>query len=178
MQYLPFDATKLDPLARELARRLFSWKPDWAKYAQIAQAYENQPWEFYLVVPNHVRDEERSLQIYTDQGEVTLGFSDWHSHFVVEGEQEATVKGAIDAIERVVSDQVFILSAKGPGRRWQVSLESELTEESLLSLLTEPGLEGKLRLISFTGSLDDEINLKEVQREGAGIFLKRRGRAV
>ncbi|HWR51221.1 MAG TPA: hypothetical protein VN428_08950 [Bryobacteraceae bacterium] len=109
------DRASLDELSLSFADRLFRDFGAWEEYAELLTDDEGLPTgAFRLSVPQPRRD--RSLDVRTDEGEITVSFGFWHAHFgsyMGISDQEA-VALALEEIHSILEERSVVrVSFKG-----------------------------------------------------------------
>jgi hypothetical protein len=109
------DRASLDQLSLSFADCLFRIYGDWEEYAELLTDDKGLPTgAFRVSVPQP--HGERSLEVRTDEGEITVGFGYWHAHFgsyLGISDQEA-IALAIEEIDSILAERSVVrVSFKG-----------------------------------------------------------------
>ena len=108
-----FDEDLLDEMSTNFAAALFGCRPEWRAFAKMGQA-EGEPESWLeLHVPSPAGE---TLIVTTDDGEVTVAFGGYHEHFTWPALQDETHGDPIDFIDAIVTEQIYVASARDSSR--------------------------------------------------------------
>jgi hypothetical protein len=102
----------LDPFSAATAEEIFSAFPEWRPLARIQEADDGTASLVIEVVPPVDANVEHGLIIDTSNGEVTVGFDHYHSHFdrwSGDGEHFGT-RIALEFVRQILEERVSIVS--------------------------------------------------------------------
>jgi hypothetical protein len=94
------------------AEELFAAFPEWRALARNEQAEDGSSYLVIDVKPPPEADVEHGLVIETSNGEITVGFDCYHSHFdqwIGDGEHFGTA-AALEFVKQIVSERVSVVS--------------------------------------------------------------------
>ncbi len=103
----------LDSLSRELARRLLQRYPEWHRFVEIEGPDDGQESTVLLKVPQPETDQ--FLWIDTADGEISIGFANWHTHaglWLEDGDEESessAVECALRLITQIIDELVVVV---------------------------------------------------------------------
>ncbi len=109
------DRTSLDELSLPFADNLFRDFSDWEEHAKLLTDADGLPIGAFCVSIPQPRG-ERTLDIRTDEGEITVSFGFWHAHYgsYLGISDEEAVSEALEDIHGIVEDRrVVRISYKG-----------------------------------------------------------------
>jgi len=163
---LPYDESKVNLSSKRLARRLFEWRPEWKQFAQMTAPEASDDWQILVEIPSPLGDPDRAITIFLDDGDVvSIGFSYWHEHlefFDTDDEVHSELRRLLLGI---LSDQLVLCLEGDLAGQWCSSLVSVSDTASILDMITAPDSSGKVRLISFNGTTDDDLDVAELHEE-------------
>jgi hypothetical protein len=134
----------LSQLSRVFCDQLFAAYPEWRPYCR---PWTDDPGAVVIEVPSPVPG--RSLFCDTIDGEVTIGYDHWHTHFgsYPDLSAEEAVAEALEWIRNILDEKTLIQVDYREGT-WEGSSSIEPGSDIALS----PGV--KTQILSWTGRLD------------------------
>src|SRR5579884_1741602 len=125
----------------------------------------DRPEQFELIVeaPSPTGDPNRTLVVWMEDGEPSLGFGDWHTHAGLFGEiRGAGCDGLLATARAIYSDQ-FVLCYQVCGEDDEHCGVIDLRDpDALADELTSKGASGALDLRSWGGSADGRVTLNSL----------------
>jgi hypothetical protein len=118
------DRASLDELSRSFAYRLFSDFGEWEGRAELLMDDQRQPiGAFCLSIPQP--HGERTLEIRTDEGEITLSFGFWHAHYgsYLGISDEEAISEALSATHGILEERCVVVVSYKNGAWAGSSLE-------------------------------------------------------
>ncbi|HWN82430.1 MAG TPA: hypothetical protein VNM87_10070, partial [Candidatus Udaeobacter sp.] len=117
-------------------------------------------------VPAASGDRRAKLVIWLNNGyEPSVGFGGWHTHGGFWGDTEDIARSAlIDLIEDILAERYVLCEDIGGKEDGWAELLDMSEEDVLLERLTRPKTPGRVRLRSWTGQLDREVSLEDLER--------------
>lgn len=156
---VPLDKGKLEPSALEFSEALFTWIPQWRELGLMYQDEGAEAWEFWLKVPGEGDGDQCELLLKTDTGEITVSFSNWHSHYEAAPGESPKFAPVLEEIRKIITDEAIVVWLSGPNNAWSARLVEEIDENFLTELVTDPKWQGSIHVVSFSGSKDDEFSI-------------------
>jgi hypothetical protein len=114
------DLDLLNEHSRRFAEALLREFPEWAPYLRLADGRE-APGTLVVEVPPPPPG-TGPLWIDTGNGEITVAFADWHSHYgsLTGADDEQATRDALDAIHEIIDERLLSVAAM-EGGRWRRS---------------------------------------------------------
>jgi hypothetical protein len=122
------DRASLDELSRNFADRLFSDFGAWEERAELLMDAQGLPTGAFRLSISQPRG-ERSLDVRTDEGEITVSFGFWHGHYgsyLGISDQEAIAE-AVEDIQGILQDRL-VVKASYKGGAWSGSSLQDASE--------------------------------------------------
>lgn len=132
-------------LANVLARH-----PTWNELVHRVPSAQPATWTTMIDVPSPTGDPERTVAIWLEDGDPSIGFGSWHTH-------AESMAAFWDCLEAILGDQLVL--ARDIGGQFD-SFEDLLDlrgEDAALERLTNQYAAPRIRLRSFTGARDREL---------------------
>lgn len=126
----------------------------------------DRPDEFDVLiqVPSPTGDPQRTLVIWMDDGEPSLGFGSWHTHASLLGDREgAGCERIIDTAAAILADQFVLCYDVGGADDAYCGVLDLRDEEALAGEITSKYSPGKVDLRSRGGSADRRVGLGDVK---------------
>lgn len=163
------DLNRIPAAARAFAKDLFARFPELRRFGAIERADERTSWRLTLRVPAPSGDPGSNLIIWAGGGEeASVAFGGWHTHESVWGAEHGpggARRALLDLIGGILEDRLAIcedIGGIGDGLGTLVDLSQR---DALLEELTSKYSPGRGRLRSWSGRLDRELGLEDLQRE-------------
>jgi hypothetical protein len=147
----------MDTFSIETANELFSVFPQWRQLARSEQAEDGTSYLVVEVSPPPEANVEHGLRIDASNGEVTVGFDCYHSHFdslVGDGEHFGT-KAALEFIKQLLSDRVAVISWWSD-EKWRGSGQLEAGSPPAIPSWTTATDINRIRVRSWNGLLNSD----------------------
>jgi hypothetical protein len=141
------------------AEELFAEFPEWRALARTETATDGEEYLVIEVAPPQQAKVEHGLVIDTSNGEVTVGFDSYHSHFddwVGDGEHFGTT-AAIEFIKQIISERTAVVSW-WQGTQWRGSAQLEAGAKSAVPGWATEGQYDRVRIRSWLGSLNADTD--------------------
>lgn len=102
----------MDDFSGATAEQIFAAFPEWRTLARIEQADDGTSFLVIMVSPSPAAQVEHGLFISTANGEVTVGFDHYHSHFdewVGDGDHFG-VQAALEFVKQILDERIAVVS--------------------------------------------------------------------
>lgn len=115
------DLGLLNERSRRFAQALLREFPGWEPYLQLASHDGAAPGTLVVEVPPPPPG-TGPLWIDTGNGEITVAFADWHSHYGswMDADEEEAARDALDTIRDIIDERLLSVAALD-GERWRGS---------------------------------------------------------
>jgi hypothetical protein len=122
------DRASLDELSRNFADRLFSDFGDWDERAELLMDAQGLPTGAFRLSVSQPHG-ERSLDVRTDEGEITVSFGIWHAHYgsYLGISDQKAVTEAVEDIQGILQDRLVVMVSHKDGA-WSGSSLQEASE--------------------------------------------------
>jgi len=163
------DETRITSESRLFAVDLFARFPELRRHSAMERIEGEETWILVVTVPAASGDPRSDLSIWVDGGDdPSVMFGDWHTHENVWGaglEDGAERTALLDLIAGILADR-FVMCEEVGGAGDGFGTILDLSEhDALLEELTSPGSPGRARLRSWSGRLDREVALEDLERD-------------
>ncbi len=161
------DESRITGEARRFASDLFARFPELRQNAAMEQ-HGNGAWTLVVTVPALSGDPRSELVIWVEGGDdPSVAFGAWHTHENVWGgglEAGLERRPLLDLIEGILADRWVICEDVGGVGDGSATILDLLERDALLEELTSKYSPGRARLRSWSGQLDREVSLEDLER--------------
>ena len=166
------DEGRITTEARLFGADLFARSPELRRHAAMERRHGRDAWTLVVRVPAPSGDPRSELVVWVDGGDdPSVAFGGWHTHENVWGaglDDRAGRAALLDLIDGILADRfVACEDVGGVGDGFATILDSS-EEDGLLDLLTSRYSPERVRLRSWTGRLDREVTLDDLERGEPG----------
>lgn len=164
------DEGRITSESRRFAAELFARFPDLRRYAAMERVQGQESWTLVVMVPAPSGDHQAEMVIWVEGGDdPSVGFGNWHTHENVWGAdtKEGGERAALlDLIEGIMADRFVICEdVGGVGDKIATILDLS-ADDALLEEITSKYCPGRVRLRSWSGRLDREVSLDDLNLDG------------
>jgi len=161
------DESRITNESRSFAADLFARFPELRRHAAMERQRGHQTWALVVTVPALSGDSRSELVVWDDGGDdPSVAFGGWHTHENVwgAGGEDGSERGALlDLIGGILADRLVICEdVGGIGDRTATILDMS-DHDNLLEELTSKHSPGRVRLRSWSGRLDREVGLEDLE---------------
>jgi hypothetical protein len=154
--------------SRSFADDLFARFPELRQHAAMERQQDHETWRLVVTVAAPSGDPRSDLVVWVDGGDdPSVAFGGWHTHENVWGaglEDGTERRALLDLIAGILADRFVICEdVGGVGDRTATILDMS-DHDSLLEELTSKYSPGRARLRSWSGRLDREVGLEDLER--------------
>jgi hypothetical protein len=161
------DESRITSESRSFATDLFTRFPELRPHAAMERQRGHESWSLVVTVPAPSGDPRSELVVWVDGGDdPSVAFGGWHTHENVWG------AGAVDRSERealleliagILADRFVICEDVGGIGDGAATILDMSDHDSLLEELTGKYSPGRVRLRSWSGRLDREVGLEDLE---------------
>ena len=147
----------MDTFSTEVSKELFSQFPQWREFARSETADDGTEYLVIEVPAPADSGADYGLTIDTANGEVTVGFDNYHSHFdslVGDGEHFGT-KAALAFVRQILAERVGIVSW-WCNETWRGSAQIEAGTSPTVPTWTTASDINRVRVRSWHGALNHD----------------------
>jgi hypothetical protein len=157
LETAPFDEALACEESRRFARALFERFPWMRALAQLERPVGSECWGLLVIAPAPSGDERATVVVWDDCGDdPSLGFGAWHTH-----DEPETL---IDLLSGIFANR-YVTSEELGGAPHPFDELLDLDDENaLLDELTAKYSTGRVRLRSWSGALDREWTIADLER--------------
>ncbi len=163
-----FDDTRITSESRSFAADLFARFPELRHQAAMERIPGGDRWTLVLKVSAPSGDPRSELVVWVDRGDdPSVAFGDWHTHENVWGagtEDGAEREALLDLIEGIFADRFVICEDLGGVGDGSATILDMAERDALLDELTSKYSPGRARLRSWSGRMDREVGLEDLDR--------------
>ena len=100
-----------------------------------------------------------------EDGEPSVEFGDWHTHATVWGADRPgqECSAIIDLIQAILADEFVLIEDVGGEHSGPTSVLDRRNKDDVLDELTSKWSPGRVRMKSWTGAVDKEVGLEDLQ---------------
>lgn len=162
------DENRLTAESRVFAGELFARFPGFRRHATMEQLHDQESWTLVVSVRAPSGDPRSELVVWVDGGDdPSVAFGGWHTHENVWGAGLANgaERGALlDLIAGILADRFVICEDVGGVGDGTAAILDLSQQDALLEELTSRYSPGRARLRSWSGGLDREVGLEDLER--------------
>ncbi len=162
------DESRITSESRRFAADLFARFPDLRPHASMERQQGEEVWTVVVEVPAPSGDPRSRLVVWMNGDEPSVTFGDWHTHegFQGGGSREGSARAALlDLIAGIFADRMVLCEGVAGASDGHITLLDLEWQDALLEELTSKYSPGRARLRSWTGRLDREIGLADLEEE-------------
>jgi hypothetical protein len=163
------DEKRITDESRRFAADLFARFPGLRQHAAMERQPGLDAWTLVVTVPAPSGDPRSELVIWVDGGDdPSVAFGGWHTHENVwgAGTEDGAERGALlDLIAGILMDRYVICEYIGGVGDGSATILDLSTQDALLEELTDKYSPGRARLRSWSGRLDREVGLEDLDRD-------------
>lgn len=169
-EVVELDEARITSEARSFAADLFARFPELRRQAAMERVPGRDRWTLVVKVPAASGDPRSELVVWVDGGDdPSVAFDGWHTHENVwsAGSEDGEAREALlDLIAGVFSDRFVICEEVGCVGHESVTLLDMSQPDALLDELTSSHSSGRARLRSWSGRLDREVGIEDLEING------------
>jgi len=156
---------ELTEQSEQFSTRLFARIPWLRTHARPDPRTSESPHDLFIQVASPTGDDRRLLTIWMQDGEPSIGFGDWHTHATVWGADKPgqECSAIIDLVQAILEDDFVLIEDVGGEYSGHVGVLDRRNEDDLLDELTSKWSPGRVRMKSWTGSVDKEGGLDDLE---------------
>jgi hypothetical protein len=157
LETAPFDEALACEESRHFAHKLFDRFPWLRGHAQLERRVGSEHWGLLVIASAPSGDHRADVVVWDDGGDdPTVEFGAWHMH--------AEHQVLLDLLASIFSDRYVTSEELGREPLAFDALLDLADEDALLDQLTEPDSTGRVRLRSWSGALDREWTIADLER--------------
>jgi hypothetical protein len=163
----PFDEALQTERSLAFAKSLFARFPWMREHAKVERTVGSTSWGLVIVAPAPSGDTRSTVVVWDDAGDdPSIGFGAWHAHeqLMSCASVDAGRIELLDTLAGVFADRYVLLEELGGEPRPFDALIDLANENALLDELTEKYSTGRVRLRSWSGALDREWTIADLER--------------
>ena len=161
------DESRITGESRRFAADLFARLPELRQHAAMERQHDHDTWTLVVTVPAASGDSRSELVIWVEGGDdPSVAFGGWHTHENVwgAGTQDGAERGALlDLIAGILADRFVTCEDVGGVGDGTVTILDLSAHDALLEELTSKYSPGRARLRSWSGRLDREVGLEDLE---------------
>ena len=161
------DESRITGESRRFAADLFARFPELRQHAAMERQQNHDTWTLVVTVPAPSGDPRSELVIWVDGGDgPSARFGGWHTHENVWGagtEEGAERRALLDLIAGILADRFVICEDVGGVGDGTATILDLSAHDALLEELTSKYSPGRARLRSWSGRLDREVGLEDLE---------------
>jgi hypothetical protein len=162
------DESRITNESRSFAADLFARFPELRRHAAMERQRGHESWTLVVTVPAPSGDPRSELIVWVDGGDdPSVAFGGWHTHENVwgAGVEDGSERGALlNLIAGILADRFVICEDVGGIGDGTATILDMSDHDSLLEELTSKHSPGRARLRSWSGRLDREVSLEDLER--------------
>ena len=163
------DESRITTDSRLFAADLFARFPELRQYAAMERQQGEGPWTLVVKVPAPSRDPRSELVVWVDGvDDPSVAFGAWHTHENVWGAgrpDEAGRPALLDLIAGIFADRFVIGEDVGGIGDGTATILDLADDDALLEELASTYSPGRVRIRSWSGTLDREVGLEDLGNE-------------
>jgi hypothetical protein len=161
------DESRITGESRRFAADLFARFPDLRRHAGMERQQDHDTWTLVVTVPAPSGDPRSELVIWVDGGDdPSVAFGGWHTHENVWSAGTgagAERRALLDLIAGILADRFVICEDVGGVGDGTATILDLSVHDALLEELTSKYSPGRARLRSWSGRLDREVGLEDLE---------------
>lgn len=167
-QKAELDESRITGESRRFAADLFARFPELRQHAAMERQQHHGPWTLVVAVPAPSGDPRSELVIWVEGGDdPSVAFGGWHTHEDVWGTVDGAERGALlDLIAGILADRFVLCEDVGGVGNGTATLLDLSARDALLEELTSEYAPARARLRSWSGRLDREVSLEDLEGRG------------
>ena len=156
---------KLSDQSKRFAAQLFAGVPWLADHATFDSRASQPPHDLLVQLRSPTGDDGRMLTIWMEDGEPSVEFGAWHTHATVWGAARPgeEIMAIIELIQAIVADEFVLIEDVGGEHSGHIGVLDRRNKDDILDELTSKWSPGRVRIKSWTGSVDEEIGLDDFE---------------
>lgn len=166
-EMVELDDTRITSESRSFAVDLFARFPELRRQAAMERLPGGDRWTLVVKVSAASGDPRSELVVWVDGGDdPSVAFGGWHTHENVWGagsEDGAEREALLDLIAGIFSDRFVICEDVGGVGNGIATILDMSQPDALLDELTDKYSPGRARLRSWSGRLDREVGLEDLE---------------
>ena len=166
-EMVELDETRITSESRRFATDLFARFPELRRHAAMEPLPGGDHWTLVVKVSAPSGDPRSELVVWVDGGDdPSVAFGGWHTHENVWGatsEDGAERETLLDLVAGILADRFVICEDVGGVGNGSVTILDLLEPDALLDELTGKHSPGRARLHSWSGRLDREVGLEDLE---------------
>jgi hypothetical protein len=173
------DKSRITNESRLFAEELFERFPEFRRYATMERQSGDESWNLVVVVPAPSGDPKTDMTVWVQKGdppEPSVEFGMWHTHESVWAEivwyrgikwgesiySESDRSKLLNLIAGILAERFILCEDIGGVGDGSVGILDLSREDAILEELTSKYSPGRVRLRSWTGRLDREMSLDDL----------------
>jgi hypothetical protein len=161
------DEGRITAESRRFAAELFARFPELRQHAAMERLRGPEAWTLVVKVPAPSGDPRSELVVWVDGGDdPSVAFDGWHTHENVWGaglDEGAERSALLDLIAGILADRFVVCEDVGGVGDGTATILDLSEDDALLEELTSKHSPGGARLRSWSGRLDREVALEDLE---------------
>lgn len=158
------DLDKINAEQKQLYSALVEWRPEFKKFCKT-EVSKNGEYNLHVDLPSPTGDPYRSIVIWVDERDISIGFGPWHTHgsatFETDEEGYYEEVAIIDVVKMIVSNEIVYFVEIG-GENAFSSILNLKYKNAIASELTDKYSTGKIDIRSWDGTQDKRVTLNDL----------------
>lgn len=165
-----FDESRVTDESCLFAADLFARFPEFRCYAAMERQPGEDAWALVVTMPAPSGDSRSDMVIWLNGGtEPSVAFGNWHAHQGWWGSEQIDRTERmefLDLIAGILADRHVVCEDVGGTSGWRTTVLDLQEPDALLEELTSKDSSGRARLVSWSGRLDWEVGLEDLDLTG------------